>query len=238
MTSFLGFADCFRKFILGFSTLVSPLTALTGSDVKWDWCFKCQQAFDKLVEILCNAPLLQLPDFEVPFVLTSDASLVGTGAVLTQKDLPIAYTSSKFIPAERGYTTTEQELLGVIRALQEWRCYLEGGQHPVKLVTDHNPLIYLRSQPNSSRRQARWVEYLERFHYEWQYIPGRLNVADPLSRIPPLLMSLLATDLFPEPNPPTQHILSMIQMGYAEDVWFLKLLTLLSLLLTSKASIV
>ena len=139
--SFLGLANYFRKFILGFSTLVSPLTALTGSDVKWDWCSKCQQAFDKLVEMLCNAPLPQLSDFEVPFVLTTDASLVSTGAVLTLKDLPIAYTSSKFIPAERGYTTTEQELLGVIRALQEWRCYLEGGKHPVKLVTDHNPLI-------------------------------------------------------------------------------------------------
>ena len=112
----------------------------------------CQTAFDKLVSMLCNAPLLQLPDFEQPFILTSDASLVGTGAVLTQHNLPIAYKSSKFIPAERGYTTTEQELLGVIRALQEWRCYLEGGKHPVTLVTNHNPLIYLRSQTNLSRR--------------------------------------------------------------------------------------
>ena len=126
LRSFLGLANYFRKFILGFSTLVAPLTSLTGSNAQWLWCSKCQIAFDTVIQMLINAPLLQLPDFEVPFVLTSDASLVGTGAVLTQNELPIAYTSSKFIPAERGYTTTEQKLLGVIRALQEWRCYLEG----------------------------------------------------------------------------------------------------------------
>ena len=170
--SFLGLANYFRKFVLGFSTLVAPLTSLTSANTPWNWCCKCQVAFDTVISMLINAPLLQLPDFEKPFKIISDASLVGTGAVLLQEDKPIAFTSSKFIPAERGYTTTEQELLGVIRALQAWRCYVEGGKFPVLLVTDHNPLTFLRSQSTFSRRQARWVEYLERFHYEWKYIQG------------------------------------------------------------------
>ena len=123
------------------------------------------------------------------------------------------------MPAERGYTTTEQELLGVIRALQEWRCYVEGGTFPVTLVTDHNPLTFLRSQTTLSRRQARWVEFLERFHYEWKYIPGHTNVADPLSRIPPLFMALTAAE-HTDTTEPTPSICTQIQMGYCEDLWF------------------
>jgi hypothetical protein len=130
--------------------------------------------------------VLALPDFTKQFTLVSDASLVGSGAVLLQEDRPIAYSSVKFNKAERNYCTTEQELLGVIKALKEFRCYLEGAEHPVILVTDHHPNIYLRTQPHLSRRQVGWVEYLERFHYEWKYIPGRMNIADPLSRRPEL----------------------------------------------------
>ena len=135
---------------------------------------------------LKTTPVLRLPDFLKQFTLVSDASLVGAGAVLLQEDQPIAYSSNKFNKAERNYCTTEQELLGVIKALKEFRCYLEGAAHPVVLVTDHHPNIYLRTQPNLSRRQVGWVEYLERFHYEWKYIPGRFNIADPLSRKPEL----------------------------------------------------
>ena len=62
--SFLGLANYFRKFVLGFSTLVAPLTKLTCSTTKWLWCDACQHAFDKLISMLCNAPLLQLPNFE------------------------------------------------------------------------------------------------------------------------------------------------------------------------------
>ena len=79
--------------------------------------------------------------------------------------------------------------MGVIRALQEWRCFLEGSVGNV-LVTEHNPLVWLQSQPSLSRKQARWMEYMSRFHYTWQYRPGRNNVADPLSRNPLTLATL------------------------------------------------
>ena len=96
-----------------------------------------------------------------------------------QDGKPVAYTSSKYIPAEINYTTGEQELLAIFRALTVWRCYLEGSK--CTLVTDHNPLVHLQEQPNLSRRQARWMEYMARFDYEWQYRKGRrLNAADPM----------------------------------------------------------
>ena len=99
-----------------------------------------------------------------------------------QDNHPISYASRKFIPAELNYSVTDQEALASIHAVQIWRCYLEGTQF--SLVTDHCPLTYLKSQPQLSRRQARWVEILEQFDFKWEYRPGRVNVADPLSQIP------------------------------------------------------
>jgi hypothetical protein len=126
--------------------------------------------------------VLTVPDLNRPFTVISDASTIASGAVLIQDDRVVAYTSKKFSPAEFNYTTGEQEFLWVINALKEWRCYLEGAPD-VTLVTDHHPNTYLQSPGTTlSRRQARWVEYLSRFHYTWKAIPGRINVADPITR--------------------------------------------------------
>ena len=73
-------------------------------------------------------------------------------------------------------------MLGIIKALKEWRCYLEGC-NGLTLVTDHNPLTYFSKQPTLSRRQARWSEFLSRFHFEVKYRPGATNPADSLSRL-------------------------------------------------------
>ena len=86
------------------------------------------------------------------------------------------------IPAELKYTVTEQELLAVVHALTIWRCYLEGVDATV--VTDHNPLTFFQTQPQLSRRQLRWQDHLSMFKFIWTHWPGRLNVADPLSRHP------------------------------------------------------
>ena len=99
-----------------------------------------------------------------------------------QDNHPICYASRKFIPAELNYSVIDQEALASIHAVQIWRCYLEGTQF--RLVTDHYPLICLKSQPQLSRRQVRWVEIVEQFDFKWEYRPGRVNVADLLSRIP------------------------------------------------------
>jgi transposase InsO family protein len=179
---FLGLSNYFRKFIQGYSKLATPLTNLTRGDVPWSWTDKCQNAFEHIKECLVSAPLLKMPDPSRPFEVIADASLTAVGAVLMQDNHPICYASRKFIPAELNYSVTDKEALASIHAVQIWRCYLEGTHF--NLVTDHCPLTYLKSQPQLSRRQARWSEILEQFDYKWEYRPGRKNVADPLSRIP------------------------------------------------------
>jgi hypothetical protein len=117
-----------------------------------------------------------MPDFsdDAPnFFVWCDASDFALGAVLLQGGQVIAYS------------TGEKELLGIVHALGVWQSYLEGGKG-VRVMTDHAPNTYLPSQPNLSRRQARWSGFLQRFNtLTWHYKPGRINVADPVSRSPP-----------------------------------------------------
>ena len=192
--SFLGLANYFRKFVQGYTALVTPLLHLTRKLIRWStdvWTPSCQAAFDGIKQALINAPVLALPDFTKPFTMevVCDASLVGIGAVLMQDGRPLAYESRKLTDAEVKWTTSEQELWAVIHALKTWRCYLEG--LPFKVITDHNPNIYFQTQKNLSRRQARWSEYLQRFDFEWLYRPGRINVADPLSRVLPIALNAI-----------------------------------------------
>jgi len=185
--SFLGLANYFRKFIQGYSTLVAPLVNLTRKPVVWSpaiWSDKCQQAFEAVKHALTHAPVLAMPDFSRPSTMEviCDASITGIGAVLTQDGRALAYESRKLTDAEIKWSTTDQEMWAVVHALKVWRCYLEGV--PFTVVTDHNPNTYFQTQRNLSRRQARWAEYLQRFNFKWVYRPGRINVADPLSRLP------------------------------------------------------
>ena len=187
LRSFVGLANYFRRFIAGFASLAAPLTNMFSlARLPDTWPPQALHAFEQIKERLSTDVLLRYPDFSKPFVVMSDASLNGTGAVLLQEDRPVAFTSKKFSPAERNYSTGEQELLGVVNALREWRCYLQSAL-PFTLYTDHHPLIYLKTQAHLSRRQARWVELLSEFHFDWVYRPGKLNVvADALSRHPSL----------------------------------------------------
>jgi transposase InsO family protein len=215
LRSFLGLANYFRRFIQGYSTLVAPLTALTGDTRQWQWTPQCQAAFEGVKHALTNAPVLILPDTSKPYEIWSDASIYGTGAVLLQDGYAVAYTSRKFTPAETNYTTTEQECLGVIHALEEWRCYVDGA--PVTLVTDHQPLTYLQDQARNNlhnRRQARWMETLSRFHFTWEYRPGRINVADPISRIWEPMVAMLTRARV------SSDLLGRIKQGYAADPMF------------------
>jgi hypothetical protein len=105
---FLGLTNYFRKFIKDYSTLAAPLNDLTKKDTNFQETFKevHLRSFEALKEALTTAPVLILPDFTKPFELISDASLLGTGAVLLQEGRVVAYTSRKFSSAEKNYTTT------------------------------------------------------------------------------------------------------------------------------------
>ena len=149
---FLGLTDFFRKFILGYAELVSPLTELTKKTKTWSWYSECEQAFLKLKEALPAAPVLAVPDVAAPCKLITDSCGYGIGAVLLQNSRPVAFYSRKMIAPEMHYVNYEQELLAAIVALKVFRCYLLGNHF--NLITDNKPNTYLDTQPTLSRRQA------------------------------------------------------------------------------------
>ena len=190
--SFLGLCNYYRKFIAGFSGIATPLTDLTKKDFPFEWGQRQQIAFDTLKERLTGASVLAHPDPERPYIVTTDASGFAISGVLSQDQpdgsrRPVAYMSRKMLPAERRYATHDKELLAIVKAVEHWRCYLEGNAHPIVFLSDHRSLQHLNTQPNLTDRQARWVEKLSDFEFRIEYVKGKLNgVADGLSRRPDL----------------------------------------------------
>ena len=125
----LGSLSYFRRFIPNFADTAKPLYRLlekhnTGNK-HFQWSPQCEQAYQKLKEQLCQAPVLAFPNFDKPFILTTDASLVGIGGVLTQKTVekerPIAFFSRTLNKAEQNYPTHERELLAIVSAIKHFR---------------------------------------------------------------------------------------------------------------------
>ena len=192
LRAFLGLAQYFAKFIPAYASMTTCLQVLMRKSANWHWSDACQQAFENVKQAMLHEPCLAIPNADLPFEVVTDACSTGIGAVLLQEGRPVAFTGRQLTDAETRYHTTDQELLAVIFALQQWRCYLQGASHPFLLVTDHHPNAYLKTQPNLSRRQTRWSERLQEYNFEWQYRPGKHNVADAVSRQPNLPKQLQA----------------------------------------------
>ncbi|CAJ0953264.1 unnamed protein product [Ranitomeya imitator] len=138
LQKFLGFANFYRRFIANFSSVVKPLTDLTkkGADVT-NWSSEAVEAFQELKRRFTSAPVLRQPDVSLPFQVEVDASEIGAGAVLSQRNSdgslmkPCAFFSRKFSPAERNYDVGNRELLALKWAFEEWRHWLEGAKHRI-----------------------------------------------------------------------------------------------------------
>lgn len=188
--SFLGFGNFYRKFIKDFSKIARPLYDLTKKGVVWQWTSAEENAFQQLKNAFTTAPVLQMPDQNKAFRVETDASGYATGGVLTQQDdngkwHPCMFLSQSMSPAERNYDIYDKELLAIIRALEEWRHYLEGARHDFNVYTDHQNLAYFKEAQKLNRRQARWALYLSRFHFKLHHKPGTQNVIpDLLTRRP------------------------------------------------------
>lgn len=184
--SFLGLSGYYRKFINNYSAIANPMTNLLRKDIKFNWDENCQQAFDKLKEILCSEPILQYPDFTKEFILTTDASGKALGAILSQgqigSDLPVAYSSRTLNRSELNYSTTELECLAIIFGVKTFRPYLYGRKFII--LTDHRPLSWLFNLKDPLSKLARWRIELEQYTYEIRYKPGVQNAnVDALSRM-------------------------------------------------------
>ena len=185
LKTFCGMVSYYRRFIPDCSKVASPSYRLLKRDAKFEWGPEQDHAFERLTAKLTTRPLLQYPDFDKEFVLTTDPSNTGLGAVLSQgpmgKDLPIAYASRSLNKAETNYTTSEKELLAVVWATKYFRPYLYGRHF--KVVTDHKPLTWIMNVKDPGSRLLRWRIQLEEFDYEVAYKKGWNTNADALSRI-------------------------------------------------------
>ncbi|KAL4103382.1 hypothetical protein QTP88_018759 [Uroleucon formosanum] len=184
--SFLGLSGYYRKFIKSYSLISKPMTNLLRKDVTFNWDTSCQEAFDKLKNILCSEPILQYPDFTKPFIVTTDASGKALGAILSQgeisQDLPIAYASRTLSKCESNYSTTELECLAIIFVVKTFRPYLYGRKFII--LSDHRALSWLFNLKDPLSKLARWRILLEEYDYEIKYKPGVLNSnVDALSRM-------------------------------------------------------
>ena len=190
--SFLGLAGYYRKFVADFSKLAMPLTTLTRKGKKFEWTEDCEKSFQELKRRLTSAPILTIPDGDEGFVIYSDASKMGLGAVLMQNGKVIAYASRQLKDYEKNYPTHDLELAAVVFALKIWRHYLYGVR--CQIYTDHQSLKYFFTQKDLNMRQRRWLELVKDYDCEILYHPGKANkVADALSRkTPASLMSLNA----------------------------------------------
>ncbi|RDX63461.1 hypothetical protein CR513_58106, partial [Mucuna pruriens] len=186
--SFLGHAGFYRRFIKNFSTLALPLSKLLQKDVEFNFDQPCIEAFQELKRRLTSAPILQAPNWDLPFELMCDASNSALGAVLGQRARVgqpvhvIAYASRTMDPAQQNYTTTEKELLEIVFALDKFLSYLLGSK--IIVFSDHAALKYLLKKPDAKPRLIRWMLLLQEFNLEIRDKKGAENsVADHLSRI-------------------------------------------------------
>eukprot|EP00731_Ephydatia_muelleri_P021055 Em0013g782a len=187
---FLGLTGYYRRFIPNYAAMVAILTDLTkkSASVQVQWSEQCNYVFEELKRILCCSPVLRSPDFKKPFVLQTDASDRGVGAVLSQKneagdDNPIAYFSKKLQPREERYSTIEKECLAIKLAMQAFRTYLIGRHFTVE--TDHRSLVWMDKLKDSNSRLTRWSLSMQPFNFTVVHRAGQANGnADALSRAP------------------------------------------------------
>ena len=200
--TFLRFCSYYRRFVPKFAARVGPIQDLVRQLLRLQkskrhsvpigdhWDAKCQSSFKDIKEALISAPVLDFADFSVPFVLETDASQQGLGAILSQvqhgKRKVIAYASRGLRPTERNmqnYSSKKLELLALKWGITEkFREYLQ--ERPFTVITDNNPLTYLLKQAKLTALEQRWANALAGFNFDTVYRAGRHNAsADALSRL-------------------------------------------------------
>jgi hypothetical protein len=179
--SFLGHAGFYRRFIQIFSQIAQPLTHLLAKDAPFIFTEECLQSFHTLKEALVSAPVVQPPDWHLPFEILCDASDYAVGAVLGQskdkKHYALSYTSKTLTRPQLNYATSEKELLAVVFAIEKFRSYFVGAK--VIIYIDHAALKYLLIKKDAKPRLIQWILLLQEFDLEIRDKKGVENyVAD------------------------------------------------------------
>ncbi|MDW0172016.1 MAG: reverse transcriptase family protein, partial [Nitrososphaeraceae archaeon] len=187
--SFLGMCNFYRSYIPNLSTTSSSLVELTTNNSKNKFVLNESQrrSFLKLKSLLTETPVLVCPDYTKPFIIHTDASDEGVGAVLQQQDeqgnlQPIAYSSKKFDSCQKKWSTIDKEAFSLIYSLENFEHIIFGCR--VIVYTDHNPLQYLSDIVPKSPKLSRWALAIQKFNIKIHHIQGKQNlVADSLSRL-------------------------------------------------------
>ena len=186
--SLLGLMSFYWKFVPDFATSAAPLTDLTKGNAPRvvKWTSECQSAVEEIQRILTSRPVLALPDLSKEFILRTDTSATGMGAVLLQPgesvEHPVKYVSQKLSDTQLRYSTIERECLAIVWALTKLARYLLGREFT--LQTDHRPLTFLKHSKTKNSRLLRWALAIQEYRFVVKPISGKANVlADLLSRM-------------------------------------------------------
>ena len=191
--SFLGLCSYYRRFIKGFSTIARPLTQLTEAGVRFEWTEECRAAFEKLKADITSDSVMAYPMAEGLFILDTDASSTGIGAVLSQvqwneelqKDVerPVTFASKTLNKAQRRYCVTRREMLAVVFFSQYFKHFLLGRSFLIRV--DHSALRWMWSFCDPQDQVARWLELMSVFDFSIEHRNGtKHGNADAMSRVP------------------------------------------------------
>jgi len=219
---FLGIAGYHRMFCKNFLIIAAPITKLTGKDVPFEWGPAQRKAQDKIITLITSSPVLVKPDPSRQFELEVDASQIGTGAILYQRDppttranstekpgphRPVGFHSQKFTTTKQNYPIYDREFLAIMRGLRCWTHLLKGTHIPVLVYTDHANLCYYRDPQKIGPRVAGYIPEREQYNILLEYKPGATNRADALSRRPD----------YEGPNPDNDEVLVWPDQYFCEQ---------------------
>lgn len=190
LRQFCGLTSYYRRFIQSYAAIARPLyDLLKKENAKFTITKDGIKAFENLKQKLIEAPILLIADFSKPFVIVTDASVVGFGAVLSQKDEkgrdhPIIYSSRSLKDTEKNWGISKLELGAVVWALDLYRPYVLGSQFTVEVLTDNSGAVGLINTKSPKGILARWLQQLSEYTFTIKFRPGRTNGnADFLSRL-------------------------------------------------------
>lgn len=224
---FLGTLNWLRDFLPDLATIAAPITSLTEAKRMFRWTPEADAAWVQIQDLLQEPLQLKRPNTKKPFILQTDSSDYGMGAVLFQLDDDggkriVSYASCKLRQAEKRYHSNEKECLALVWAIKRYRPYLETA--PFTLRTDNRALQWLANNRDAKAKFMRWSLLLAEFSFSIEHVPGRQNeLPDFLSRNP--IDDETPKDL-EEPTrlcPPTVQIIettplvSMVQQAQEED---------------------
>ena len=191
---FSGLCGYYRKFVPCFVDISRPLAKLTGHDIKWDWCTKCDLSFQLMKDFLISAPILKYPNTSKTYTIFTDASKCGWVGVLTQEHTsvidgkevttnhPISLVSGMFHGSQLNWAAMTKEAYAINMTLKKSTFYLTSQE--ITLRSDHLPLKKFLNHKTLNNTVDNWAVEIESFKIKFVHIPGKDNIlTDTLSRL-------------------------------------------------------